>query len=127
MVDLDPLAADQGQPVGMRQEALDLGRREVFTVERHLHPKVEQRIHPEMRGGVAADRCLHLRASWTVQAPACRHAHEHAGAFERGNVPQELHRLLWAPAQRVKDFARIDHRLQPGAMLGGPLDGHQER
>lgn len=127
MVDVDPLAADQGQPVGMRQELLDLGRLEVFAVERYFYPKVEQRIHPEMRGGIAADRCLYLRACWTVHTPACRHAHEHAGAFERGNVPQELHRLLWAPAQRVKDFARIDHRPQPSAMLGGPLDGHQER
>ena len=25
-VDLDPLAADKGQPVGMRQELLDLGK-----------------------------------------------------------------------------------------------------
>ena len=48
MVDLDPLAADQGQPVGMRQEPLDFGRREFFAVERHLHPEVEHRIHPQL-------------------------------------------------------------------------------
>ena len=48
MIDLDPLAADQGQSVGMRQEPLDLGRREAFAVERHLHPEVEQRIHPQL-------------------------------------------------------------------------------
>ena len=60
-----------------------------------------------MRRRLAADRCLHLRAGWSLLAPACRHSHEHAGAFERGHVPQELHRLLWSPAQRVKNFARI--------------------
>ena len=127
MIDLDPLAADQGQPVGMRQQPLDLGRRELFAVERHLHPEVEQRIQPELRRRIAADRCLHLRARRAVHAPARRHPHDHAGAFERGNVLQELQRLLRAPAQRMKDLARIDHGLQPGAMLGGALDGHQQR
>ena len=48
MIDLDPLAAYQGQPVGLRQELLDLGRRESFAVERDLHPEVEQRIHPQL-------------------------------------------------------------------------------
>ena len=31
------------------------------------------------------------------------------------------------PAQRMKDLAGIDHRLQPGALLGGALDRHQQR
>src|ERR1019366_5806860 len=43
------------------------------------------------------------------------------------NVLQELQGLLWAPAQRVKNLARIDHGLQPRAILGGALDGHQQR
>ena len=36
-------------------------------------------------------------------------------------------RLLRAPAQWMKDLARIDHGLQPGAILGGALDGQQQR
>jgi hypothetical protein len=40
VVDFDPLAAYQDQPVGMGQEPLDFGRRESFTVERHVHAEV---------------------------------------------------------------------------------------
>jgi hypothetical protein len=47
-VDLDPLAPDQDEPVGVRQKPFDLGAREAFAVERHVHPKVEQRIEPEL-------------------------------------------------------------------------------
>ncbi len=126
-IDFDPLAADEGEPVGLREQALDLGRRQRLAVERHLHAEVEQRIEPELRGRAAADRRLHLRARGPVHAPARRHAHDHAGAFQRGSVPQELQRLLRAPAQRMKDLAGIDHRLQPAALLGGALDRHQQR
>jgi len=48
MVDFDPLAAYQDQPVGVYQEPLDFGRRKFFTVERHIHLEVEQRIHPHL-------------------------------------------------------------------------------
>ena len=82
---------------------------------------------PSCDGALAADRRLHLRARGPVHAPARRHPHDHAGAFERGSVLEELQRLLRAPAQRVKDLAGIDHRLQPGALLGGALDRHQQR
>jgi hypothetical protein len=40
--------ADQGQSIGMRQEPLDLGRREAFAIERHFDPEVEQRIRPQL-------------------------------------------------------------------------------
>ena len=127
MIDFDPLAADEGEPVGLREQALDLGRRQRLAVERHLHAEVEQRVQPELRRRLAADRRLHLRTRRPVHAPARRHAHDDAGAFQRRNVLQELQRLLRAPAQRMKDLAGVDHRLQPGALLGGALHRHQQR
>jgi hypothetical protein len=127
VVDFDPLAAYQGQPVGMRQEPLDLGRREAFTVERHVHAEIEQRIQPQLRRCTPPDRCLHLRTRRAIHPPTRRHPHGHAGAFDRGHILQELQRLLRAPAQRVKDLARIDHVLQPAAILGGALDRQQQR
>src|SRR5216684_3661485 len=106
----------------MRQESLDLGLREAFALERHLHSEVEQRVHPQLRWSIAPDRCFHLRACGVVHAPTRWHSHDHPGAFERGNILQELQSLLWAPTQRVKDIAGIDHSLQPRATLGGALD-----
>ena len=127
MVDLDPLATDQGQPVRMCQKPLDLSRRESLPVERHIHPEVEQRIQSQLRRCILPDRRLHLRTRRAVHRPVRRHAHGYAGALERGHVVQELQRLLRAPAQRMKDLARVDHGLQPGAMLGGSLDRQQQR
>ena len=127
VVDLDPFAANEGEPVGLRQQALDLGLRERLAVERHLHAEVEQRVESELRGRIAADRRLHLRPRRAVHAPARRHAHDHAGGFERGHVLEELQRLLRPPAQRVEDLAGVDHGLEPAAVLGGALDRHQQR
>ena len=90
MIDLDPLAADESQPIGLRQQSLDLGPRKGFPVERHLHLEVEQRIHPELRRRLAADRRLHLRARRAVHAPARRHANDHAGAFQRRAHPSGI-------------------------------------
>jgi len=47
--------------------------------------------------------------------------------FERRRVLEELQRLLWRPAQRMKYFARIHHVFEPSAKLGGALDRHQQR
>ena len=127
MVDLDPFASDQRQPFGLREQLLDLRRREILAVERHLHLEIEQRVHPEPGRCLASHGCLDLRAWRAVHAPARRHANHHARAFERGNVLQELQRLLRAPAQRVKDLARVDHGLQPRTSGGGALDRHQQR
>ena len=107
----------------MRQKLLDLGFRKAFALERHLHPEVEQRVHPELRWRIAADRRFHLRACGAVHAPTRWHPHDHPGAFERGNILQELQSLLRAPAQRVKDLAGIDHRLQPGAISAARWTG----
>ncbi len=84
MVDFDPLAANQGQSSDCASKSLDLGPRQGFAVERHLHPEVEQRVHPELRWRLAADRRLHLRTRGAVHAPARRHPHDHAGAFQAG-------------------------------------------
>ena len=117
----------QSEPVGLREQAFDLGPRELFAVERHLHAEVEQRVQAELRRSLAADRCLHLRPCRPVHAPARRHSHDDPGAFERGNVFKKLQCLLRAPAQRVKNFARVDHSLQPGAVFAGALNRHQQR
>src|ERR1700730_12749612 len=47
-IDLDPPAANQDEPIGVRQQPLDLGPRQAFAVERPLHPEVKQRIEPEL-------------------------------------------------------------------------------
>src|SRR5215207_11317444 len=111
----------------MGQEPLDLGCREGLPVERHLHPEVEQRIHSHLRGCLTANRSFHLQACRAVHPPAHRHSDNHTGAFERRNVLQELERLLRAPAQCMEDLARSHQGLQPRAVLGGALDGHEQR
>ena len=127
MIDLDPLAADEGEAVGLREQALDLRWRQRLTIEGHLHAEVEQRVQPELRRRLAADHCLHLRTRRPVHAPVLRHPHDHSGAFKHRNILQKLHRLLRAPAQRMEDFAGINHRLQPAALLSRALNRHQQR
>ena len=81
-VDLDPLAADEGQPVGLRQQLLDLGR--ATASRRRASPpcwKSSSASRPSCDGALAADGRLHLRARRPVHAPARRHAHDHAGAL----------------------------------------------
>jgi hypothetical protein len=90
MVNLDPLPANEDEPVGLRQELFDLRLGEAFAFERHLHREVQQSIHPQLRWLLAADGRLHLRAGRPVHAPTRRHPHDDASAFERGNVPEEL-------------------------------------
>jgi hypothetical protein len=127
MVDLDPLAADQCQAVGMGEQPLDLGRRQFFAVERDFHGEFEERVDAQRGRRPAADRRLDLGTRGPVHAPTCRQAHDHAGAFERRRVLEEQQRLLRGPAQRMKYFARIHHGFEPPAKLGGALDRHQQR
>src|SRR6185437_3876683 len=69
MINLDPFTAYQDEPVGLREQPPDFGRRKLFTVERHFHPEVEQRIHPHLRWCSPPDRRLDLRTRGAVQTP----------------------------------------------------------
>src|SRR5262249_60532257 len=103
-VDFDPLAANEGKSIGLRQQALDFGLRQAFAIERHFQLEVQQSIQSEIGGSLAADRCLDLRAGRAVHAPVRWHANDDADAFERRNVFQELYGLLRLPAEGVENF-----------------------
>ena len=115
----------KAKPVRMGKEPLDLGRRQRLAVERHLHLEVEKSIDARVDGGLPptvaftwgrAGRFMRQLAGMRTTTPAL----SSAGASLR------IAALARAPAQRVKDIARIDHRLQPLAGLGGTLDRHQQ-
>ena len=127
MVDLDPLAAMKARPSGRASSCLISAFDQRLALDRDLHSEIEQRIHPQVRRRLAAHRRLHLGMGRAVHAPARRHAQDHAGALQRLGVLQQLQRLRRTPAQRVVDFARIDHGLQPRAGLRRALHGHQQR
>ena len=126
-IDLDPLATDESEPFRLGKQPLQLGLRKCVTIERHLHLEVEQRVQPDLRRRLAADRHFHLRMRGAVLAPACRHAHDHAGAFQSRDILEECQGLRRAPAQRMIDLARIDHGLQPRALLSRALNRQQQR
>jgi len=99
----------------------------VFPVEGYLHLEVEQSIHPDLRRRLAADRHFHLRTRRAILAPARRHTHHYASALQSWDIFQGCQGLRGAPAQRMVNFARIDHGLQPRALLSRALDRHQKR
>ena len=86
MVDLDPLAADEGQSVGLRKQPLDLGRRQAFAVERHLHLEVEQRIAARAATAPCRRRSpspAGARAGSCASSPACARPRRRFRAPER--------------------------------------------
>ena len=89
--------------------------------------EVEQGVQAERGRRLAADRRADLRARRPVRAPRPGHAHDDAGRLEPRQIGQQLERLRGRPAQRVEDLARIDHRLQPRALLGRALHGQEQR
>ena len=126
-IDLDPLAAQQHQRVGAGQQRGDLLRAQRLAVQRHVHVEVQHAFEPERRGLARADGAGHLRPRRTVGAPGRRHAHDDAGAFQVGHAGKQARGLARRPAQRMVKFARIDHRPQPVAGLGGALHRQQQR
>ena len=68
---------------------------------------------PRCDGRLAADGRLHLRARRPIHAPGRRHPHDDAGAFERGHVLEELHRL--PRASSAADDRSRRHRPSPSA------------
>ena len=55
-VDLDPLAADEGEPVRAREEPRDLVPRQRLPVERHVEAEVEQGVRRRGRTGACRPR-----------------------------------------------------------------------
>ncbi len=127
-IDLDPLAADQGEAVGLREQLLDLGPRSASR-RRASRPSGSRAAHPAR---AATAPC---RRPWPSPAGApggsCASSPASARPRRRLRAPGTSFRNCSAccgrPAQRMKDLARVDHRLQPGAVLGGALDRHQQR
>ncbi len=126
-VDLDPLAADEGEPIRAREDLLHLGLGQLLAVERDLHAEVEERVRAERGWRLGSDRGGHLRSRRPTRAPVGRHADHDAGTLQLRDIAEEPERLLRRPAKRVEDLAGIDHLLEPGAALGGALDRKEER
>ena len=127
-VDFDPTAADQRQPIGFRQQLLDLGGGQAFAVESDLHVEIEQRVLAQVPTGALPPTVRrHLRARRPVGPPGRRHSHHHPGALQLRDVSQKLNGLLGRPPQRVEDLARVDHGLQPRAGLRRSLHGKEQR
>jgi hypothetical protein len=61
-IDLDPLAAQECQPVRSGEQCADFILRQRFTVERRLDPEIEQPVKSQGRRLAAADRRRRLRA-----------------------------------------------------------------
>ena len=126
-IDLDPLAADEREPVCAGQDLLHLGGGQPLAVERDLHAEVEQRILAERGRRLRPDGGGHLRPGRAPGPPGRGHANHDAGALQLRDVAEKAKGLLRRPAQRMKDLARVDHLLEPGAALGRALDREQER
>jgi hypothetical protein len=65
-----------------------------------------------------------MPASWRMNHPPRPQVTATVGGKRPSQLFEELQRLLRRKAQRVENFPRIDHGLQPGTMLGGTLDRH---
>ena len=74
-----------------------------------------------------ADRRRHLRTRGRLARQEAGMRTTTPARFQIGGAGQEARSLLRGPAQRVKDLAGIDHRLEPGACLGGALHRQQQR
>ena len=125
-VDFHPASPDQRQAVGLGKEFVDFGLRQPLAVEDHFDGKIEQGIRAEAGGGLAPDRRGHSRPGRPAGTPGGGHAHHDPRGFEFVHVLQKTKRLRRRPADRVEDLVLVHHGAQPGAALGGPLDGQQQ-
>jgi hypothetical protein len=51
------------------EQPFDFCTREIFAIECHLYPEVEQRVQPQLRRRIAPNRCCDLRAGGAIHAP----------------------------------------------------------
>ncbi len=126
-VHLDPLAANEREPIGAGQDLLHVTRAQALAVESDLHAKVEQGILAQRSRCLRPDGGRHLRPGGAPAPPRRGHANHHAGTLQLRHVTQKLKCLARRPAQRVKDLARIDRLSQPRAGFRRALDRQQER
>ena len=126
-VDLDPLAANEGEAARAGEDLAHLGRGQRRAVEGERHAEIEERIDAEAGGFARSDGGGDLWAWRTRRAPARGHAHNDAGAFEGRGIGEKPVGVGRRPAQRVKDFARVHHLAQPGALCGGALHRQEQR
>ena len=125
-VDLNPLAAHQHQRVVAGEQRADLLVRQIIPVQRHRHVEIQQPIEANRRWRAGADNPRHLRPLWPIGTPGGGHAHDNTGAFQFWHAGKETRGVLRRPAQGMKDFPRLDHRLEPGACCSGALHRHEQ-
>ena len=125
-IDLHPLTAQQHEVLGAGEQGRDLDLGEWLAIQHDAHLEIQQPIQPDSRWRLATDGRGYLRSDRTAGTPGHGHAYNHPGAFKLGNTLEKTRRLRGSPAQRMKDIAGVDHRLQPGAMFRGALHRQEQ-